>query len=194
VRAKDLSIPGARQKAAGALTATIGALRDTAVESAQDGIKNLSEKVGKLAGAGIAVAATAAADAVGHRATPLIAVGAAYTGMKVGGLVGRAMNTGLDRLTAARGASAIGTAMADLATALQTLDQVGRGIAAVIDSVNQAQAHVQKANRGQGSNLLNSAIKAYRQAPVRFEEGVGEIKQAQDLVGKHLVAVATAGG
>ncbi|MEQ4301360.1 hypothetical protein ABNF97_08210 [Plantactinospora sp. B6F1] len=130
-------------------------MRDTALESARDGIKNLSERVGKLAGAGIAVAATAAADAVGHRPAPLIAVGAAYAGMKLGGLVGRAMNTGLDRFTAGHGTSPIGTALAELATALQTLEQVDRGIAAVIDFVNQAQTHVQKVSRGQGNNLLN---------------------------------------
>ncbi|MFG1890427.1 hypothetical protein ACGFIR_21505 [Micromonospora sp. NPDC049051] len=47
---------------------------------------------------------------------------------------------------------------------------------------------------GGGNNLLNSAVRACRQAPVRLEEDVDEVKQAQYLVGKHLVAVATAGG
>ncbi len=34
---------------------------------------------------------------------------------------------------------------------LQTLDQVGRGIAEVVDSVNKAQAHFQKVSRGGGT-------------------------------------------
>ncbi|AYF30478.1 MULTISPECIES: hypothetical protein [Micromonospora] len=142
----------------------------------------------------MAVAATAAADAAGYHPSPLIAVGAAYAGMKVGGLAGRAMNAGLDRITAGRGGGPIGSVMAELSMVLQTLDQVGRGIAEVVDSVNKAQAHFQKVSRGGGNNLLNSAVRACRQAPVRLEEGVDEVKQAQDLVGKHLVAVATAGG
>nr|WP_240033223.1 hypothetical protein [Micromonospora globbae] len=167
---------------------------DTAVESARDGIKNVSEKVGKAAGAGMAVAATAAVDAAGYHPSPLIAVGAAYAGMKVGGLVGRAMNAGLDRIAAGRSGGPIGSVMAELSMVLQTLDQVGRGIAEVVDSVNKAQAHFQKVSRGGGNNLLNSAVRACRQAPVRLEEGVDEAKQAQDLVGRHLVAVATTGG
>lgn len=172
----------------------MGALRNEVIESARDGIKNVSEKAGKLAGAGIAVTATAAANAVGYRPSPLIVAGAAYTGMKIGGLVSRALNTGLDRITAGRGASPISTVMAELALVLQTLDQVGKGIAQVVDSVNKAQAHVQKISRGQGNNLLNGAIRAYRQAPTRLEEGVAEANQAQELAGNHLVAVATNGG
>lgn len=117
-----------------------------------------------------------------------------HAGVKVGGLVGRAMNAGLDRITARRGGGPIVSVMAELSMVLQTLDQVGRGIAEVIDSVHQAQAHFQKVSRGGGNNLLNSAVRACRQAPVRLEEGVDEVKQAQELVGKHLVAVATAGG
>ncbi|WLS43277.1 hypothetical protein Q3V37_17825 [Micromonospora profundi] len=69
---------------------------------------------------------------------------------------------------------------------------MGRGIAEVVDSVNKAQAHFQKVRRVGGNNLLNSAVRACRQAPVRLEEGVDEVNQAQDLVGKHLVAVAVA--
>nr|MDT0658906.1 hypothetical protein [Micromonospora sp. DSM 115978] len=172
----------------------MGALRDTAVESARDGIKNLSETVGKVAGAGIAVAGAAAAEAVGHRPSPMIAVGAAYAGMKVGGLVGRVLNTGLDRITAGGGAGPISQTMADLATVLQALEQVNRGVGAVVDSVNKAQAHVQRVGRGHGSNLLNGAVRAYRQAPARFSEGMDEVKQAQDLTGNHLVKVATNGG
>ncbi|MCI4066087.1 hypothetical protein MRQ36_27490 [Micromonospora sp. R77] len=193
-RTRDARVPGARGKAAGALTAAAGAVRDTAVESAREGITKVSEKIGKAAGAGIAVAATAAADAAGYHPSPLIAVGAAYAGMKVGGLAGRAMNAGLDRINAGRGGGPIGSVMAELSMVLQTLDQVGRGIAEVVDSVNKAQAHFQKVSRGGGNNLLNSAVRACRQAPVRLEEGVDEVKHAQDLVGKHLVAMATAGG
>ncbi|MFC7545890.1 hypothetical protein [Plantactinospora sp. GCM10030261] len=142
----------------------------------------------------MAVAATAAAEAVGYRASPLIAVGAAYAGMKMGGLVGRAMNAGLDRVTGGRGASPVGAVLANLSAVLQTLEQTRRGVAEVIDSVNKAQAHFQKASAGSGNNLLNSAVRSCRQAPVRLEDGVDEIKQAQDLVGQQLVTVAKAGG
>jgi hypothetical protein len=197
-RTRDARVPGARSKSAGALTAAAGAVRDTAIESAREGITKVGEKVGQVAGAGMAVAATAAVGATGYHASPWVAAGvatgAAYAGAKVGGLVSRAMNAGMDRIAAGRSGSPIGSVMAELSGVLQTLDQLGRGVAEVIDSVNHAQAHFQKVSKGAGSNLLNGAVRSCRQAPVRLEEGVDEIKQAQDLVGMHLVTVATTGG
>jgi hypothetical protein len=94
-------VPGRKAKAVLVLTAAAGALKDTTIESAKDGIKNVSEKIGKAAGAGMAVAATAAVNAAGHHPSPLITVGAAYAGVKVGGLVGKAMNAGLVRVAKA---------------------------------------------------------------------------------------------
>lgn len=190
-RTRDARVSGARGKAAGALTATAGALRDTAIESAREGIKNVSEKIGKATGGGMAIAATAAVDAAGYHPSPLIAVGAAYAGMKAGGLVGRAMTAGLDRITAGRGGGGpIDSVIADLITTLRVLEQVGRSVGDAIDAVNKAQAHFQKVSRGGENNLLNSAVRACRQAPVQLEEGVDDLKQAGDLVGKHLVGVA----
>jgi hypothetical protein len=191
-RTRNQRAPGARGKAAGALTAATGALKDMAIESAKDGVKNVSEKVGKAAGAGMAVAATAVVDAAGYHPSPLIAVGAAYAGVKVGGLVGRAMNAGLDRVTKG-GGGPIATVMAELSAVLQLLEEVGKGIAQVIDSVNKAQAHYQQVSKGANNNLLESATKKCRRAPRHFTEGMDEIEDAKGIVGKHLVAVATAG-
>lgn len=190
----DRHAPGARGKAFGALTAVAGAIRDTAIESARDGISKASEKIGKATGGGMAIAATAAVDAAGYHPSPVIAVGAAYAGMKAGGLVGRAMNAGLDRFTAGKGSGPIGSVLADLITTLRTIEQVRRGIGEAIDAVNKAQAHFQKVSRGGENNLLNNAVRACRQAPVQLEEGVDDLRQAEDFVGKHLVGVAKTGG
>jgi hypothetical protein len=83
--------------------------------------------------------------------------------------------------------------MADLSRVLQLLDEVANGITGVIDSVNNAQAHFQRISKGAGSNLLTSATQRCQRAPHRFKEGMDEVRRAQDLVGRHLVAVATAG-
>lgn len=178
----------------GALTAFKGAAREQAVESAREGIKSLSEKIGTWAGAGVAAGGAAVAEAIGHRPTPMIAVGAAGIGMWLGGLAGRAMNAGLNRITTANSTSPISTVMTELATVLQTLEQVNRHIGNIIDSINKAQTRIQKISRGQGNNLLNNAARAYRKAPTHFEEGITEIKEAQKLTGTHLVTIATAGG
>lgn len=190
----DRHAPGARGKAVGALTAVAGAIRDTAIESARDGISKASEKIGKATGGGMAIAATAAVDAAGYHPSPVIAVGAAYAGMKAGGLVGRAMNAGLDRITAGKGSGPIGSVLADLIATLRTIEQVRRGVGEAIDAVNKAQAHFQKVSRGGENNLLNSAVRACRQAPVQLEEGVDDLRQAEDFVGRHLVGVAKTGG
>lgn len=190
----DRHAPGARGKAFGALTAVAGALRDTAIESARDGISKASEKIGKATGGGMAIAATAAVDAAGYHPSPLIAVGAAYAGMKAGGLVGRAMNAGLDRITAGKESGPIGSVLADLIATLRTIEQVRSGVGEAIDAVNKAQAHFQKVSRGGENNLLNDAVRLCRRAPVPLEEGVDDLRQAEDFVGKHLVGVAKTGG
>lgn len=193
-RTKDLSRPGARQKAVGALTAFKQAARDQTIDTVREGINNVSQKIGAWAGAGVAAAGATVAEAVGYRPTPMITVGAVGVGMWFGGLVGRILNAGLDRITAGQNASPIGNVMEELAVVLQTLDRLGEDVDKVIDSVNKAHAHVHEVGRGQGSNLLDSAVRAYQQAPVRFQEAVAELKEGQKLVAAHLVTVATAGG
>ncbi|NYT94096.1 hypothetical protein [Salinispora sp. H7-4] len=142
----------------------------------------------------MAIAATAAVDAAGYHPSPLIAVGAAYAGMKAGGLVGRAMNAGLDRITAGKESGPIGSVLADLIATLRTIEQVRSGVGEAIDAVNKAQAHFQKVSRGGENNLLNDAVRLCRRAPVPLEEGVDDLRQAEDFVGKHLVGVAKTGG
>jgi hypothetical protein len=190
----DSRSPGARQKAVGALTSAAGVLRETAIESAKDGIKNVSEKVGKVAGAGIAVAATGLVEATGHHSSPLVAVGAAFAGAKAGGLVGKAMTAGLDRITHGRGGGPIGIVLAELSAALQTLEQVDKGVREVIDTVNKAQAYYQKVSQGANSNLLSSATSHCHRAPDHLRAGLRQVKQAGDLVTEHLVTVAKTGG
>lgn len=68
---------------------------------------------------------------------------------------------------------------------------MGEGIEHVTDSVNKAQAYFQKVSRGGSSNLLTSATRHCRRAPTLLADGLDETKQAQDLIGQHLVLVAT---
>jgi uncharacterized protein YwbE len=169
-------------------------LRETAIDSARDGIKNVSEKVGKVAGAGMAVAATGVVEAAGYHSSPLVAVGAAFAGAKVGGLVGKAMTAGLDRITHGYGGGPIGTVLAELSNVLQILEQVDKGVHEVIDTVNKAQAYYQKVSRGASSNLLTSATSHCHRAPDQLRAGLRQVKQAGDLVTDHLVTVAKTGG
>lgn len=178
-------------RVAGAARRTAGALRETAIESAKDGIRNASEKVGKAAGAGMAVAATGAVDAAGHHPSPLIAVGAAYAGAKVGGLVGKAMTVGLG--WAVHGRSPVGRLLAELGIALRALEKAKKSIDPVIDSVNKAQAHFQRVSEGTSNNLLTSANNHCRGAPDRLRDGLTQVLQAQDLVAEYMVTVAKTG-
>jgi hypothetical protein len=83
--------------------------------------------------------------------------------------------------------------MAELSTVLQLLEEIGKGIAEVVDSVNKAQAYYQRVSKGTGNNLLASASRHCQHAPGRFKDGMKEIRAAQVMVGKHLVTVATKG-
>jgi hypothetical protein len=186
-------VPGTRNKGLGALTAVAGALRETAVESAKDGINAASEKIGKVAGGGLAVAATGVVDAMGYHPSPLIAVGAAFAGMKMGGLVGKGLTAGLDKISGGHGGGPIGTVMVQLSAVLQTLDQLGRSVSEVVDSVNKAQTHYQRVGKGAGNNFLLSAVRHCRRAPEHFEDAMAEVRQAQESIGAQLVKVATAG-
>ena len=191
-RTRDNRAPRARGKTAGALTAAAGAVKDAAIESAKDGVKNASEKVGRLAGAGMAIAASGAIEAAGYHPSPLVTAGAMFAGAKLGGLVAKGLNAGVDRV-AKGGGGPIGTVMAELSEVLQLLEEVGKGIAAVVNSVNKAQAHYQRMSKGSGSNLLESASDKCRRAPRQFQAGAENIKAATESVGQHLVKVATAG-
>jgi hypothetical protein len=184
--------PGGRGKAVTALTATAGALKDTAIESAKDGVKNASEKVGKLAGAGMAVAASWAIEAAGYHPSPLVTAGVMFAGAKLGGLVAKGLNAGVDRMTKG-GGGPIGTVMAELSRVLQLLDEVGKGMTEVVDSVNKTQAYYQRVSKGANNNLLKSATQRCQDAPGRFKDGMKDVKSAKESIGEHLVKVATAG-
>lgn len=165
---------------------------DTAIESAKDGVKNVGEKAGKLAGAGMAVAASGAVEAAGYHPSPLVTAGAMFAGAKLGGLMAKGLSAGVDRV-ARGGGGPIGAVMAELSQVLQLLDEIGEGVAAAVDSVNKAQAYYQRVSSGASNNLLKSATRRCQAAPSRFKDGMKDIKAAKDSVGEHLVKVATAG-
>lgn len=169
---------------------------ETAVESAREGIKNVSEKIGKAAGAGMAVGATAIVDLAGYHPSPLIAVGAAYTGMKVGGLAGRALNAGLDRV--AGGADPTGTnasgptsnVLAQLHTVLRTLKLADDELTQAINSINQAQTRFQH-------TAIDTENRVLMMLPIRcglisdlLTTGADQMRQAREIVRHYVIEVA----
>ena len=189
--ARSRRVPGARGKAAGALSTAGGVLRDSAIESAKDGIDKLSDKIGKMASAGLAALAAHTMDSAGHH-SPWVVAGAASVGYAAGPVVRKVATTTLDRVTSGW-SGPVRAVVADLTRVLRLLEEAAKGVAEAIDAVNQAQAYFQQVSKGANSNLVRSATRRCGQAPDRLRAGLADLSVAQNLVGNHLVTVARTG-
>ncbi len=184
-------------RAGGARRAVAGALREAAIETAKDGIRNATELAGKAIGAGLGVAATAAVGATGLRPTPLIAVGAAYAGSKFGGMGGKALESAVDKATPKRtGAGAVdagtvGGVMAAISTVLHALEQARTGARQATHTIDLTLTYHQGAARGTSNRHLAVAEGRYKSAPPRIAEGMAEIKSASETLGRFLIRVAS---
>jgi len=175
------------------LRSATGAVVGAVVDAARDGIKNVSQWFGTLAGAGIAYTANEVVERAGYHPHPMITVGAVYAGAKVGERAGKALNAGLDRIADGLETGPEGIVIAQLCAVLYTLEQVDRGMREVIDSINRAQAFFQKVSRGARNNLLTAATRRCHQAPNHILNGLSQVKQAQGLAGECLLVVAKTG-
>jgi hypothetical protein len=187
IRANDAHRTGPRRQ-------VIGALIDTAAESAKEGVNKASEKAGKLAGAGLVFATTGAFEATGHHPPALVAVGAAYLGAKVGGVVGKGLTAGIDKITTrAKSGSPITDVLGTYIEVLQTLQAMGEAAEAAIDGLNGVRDRYQRLHHGSQSTLMKTAVQRCEQARRAARDGRKFLTDAQDNLGDALVTAATFG-
>lgn len=185
--------PGVQGKARTTLTAAVGAAKATAIDSVKQGITTVSTKIGNVAGAGLGVLASGALDTVGVHASPVVAGGAALVGAGIGGLAGKVMTAGLNRVTTG-GGGAIATHMAELSQVLQLINEAQKTIAAAVEAATNAQGFYLRASEGSENMRLQSAKQHSTTAPTKLTEGLQALAKSQEQIVQRLGVIAGGGG
>ena len=174
------------------MTAAAGTAREMTVDTVKQGTNAIGTKIGKLTGAGLAIAGTRVVEVAGYNAPSYLAVGAAIAGMQAGGFVSKLLGKAVDKAAAQHGGGGgpVGVIMDQLSISLHTLMEVNTAIVEVTDTMKLALGHYRRVSTGATSLVPLQLARNCRAVIELLGDSGKDVQHARKDIGEHLVVVA----